>query len=1278
MFDVKKIAQKYIDEFFPGLGMPDFEIVNRIRVNWLGRAVMKAGIKDGKKAGMERPLVYLQKSILSDEKSLERIVAHELIHCYEYQEGEWYIEFFNSEPSKQRRMMRYQPDGHGEFFRKYAAKINSVKGDGFVSEKSDETVVVKHDDRKFYLVVEKYKDGKMAISSFLKKTPIIKAEIKRRAETQEVKIFQLSMSEYQSLFMPQSLGKFGKGRYKAGSDEDLVNKLWASNGLDLQNFVNESCECCRVEGLSELDHQNLWKMNDGILREMGSLMLPDREHNYNVLQGLEDEKRHSVKKLNYSERINAVLNRFKHGAKSAIKEDVWTQENSTNTRNNQKYQNYSLGLMESKDLEVSLSTLKEFSISNRRIALREIHQYFQSNKMADTEKQNLIKILDSGESKKLKVVSKGKIDKDGQCKFKIVYRSMDGYSDHPSNYRIEFDAVYYPEYSQLLTITFLRIGQRKEFIYDSKSTIEVEERYSFCNSHKNPIAKNERYNFYSKIKEGAGGDWHKEGYKIDNIGPADYEGADDGQAEEFFTANEHLRPYDFIATDPSGEPVAFARIGPTKDNKNIYAYDIEVEELHRRKGIASEMYKMAEKFFGKKMRKGVTGLSKDSEALWGSDKRVFGESGKNTIRLYRGLSEPFNSNYDISKTDAPHGYSTWTDSLELAKQYAGEKGHIYYIDLPKEELGSEIMDKDGDRHLFYFNNKSAGLHGVSGKEFLVYNHHDLYSPNMIKKHSESVDESVGDWKSLGYKLDHRPLPENLFGKMGKKGMEVFVTNKKGKEIAHARAEVRRSKSTVFDVYVNPEDRRKGLATAMYQYIERHTGTKIQKSGDQTDQGKALWKHGQKSNGEKHFGESVNNLDKNNCHIKYNRDGEALNLHDSKLNESCYSGDVWKRKFWKSKTDQRHGLENGLRKPSTPKIISENTLISLDTNLFWKLVENTELKSSLKPNLKVTLAVKTYASDVIGYRFWIDDGNERTIRIAVTSGGLSEIPEKIEDHLDKYLILIISNEEGLNEAKNPRESGYDFTSKIDSGNLVIKAWKDGVKVGEMECAPSSAEPGKILVLNVEVDKEHRRKGIATEIYKIAEKHFNMPFRKANQTKDGKKFRKAYDKTSESSNLLDEKIHPSIEGKIKFEIDSEADDLEINAIIDGDIVGNVTVTTISDDGVEMEFEPYSGEKFYDSIVDNSFIVNLQSLNVEDDYLGKGIAKQLMNMAVKEMKKRYPGDPVFINASPMGSSGLSFNDLLGFYKSYGFKVLTMKFKGDRNAPLWIDSTNKLKILK
>ena len=111
---------------------------------------------------------------------------------------------------------------------------------------------------------------------------------------------------------------------------------------------------------------------------------------------------------------------------------------------------------------------------------------------------------------------------------------------------------------------------------------------------------------------------------------------------------------------------------------------------------------------------------------------------KTTLRLYRGLENKFDKSYDIMSTDAPAGYSTWTDSLALAKEYAGADGYVYYMDLPLEQLGDGVIDENpksetfGDRNLFFDNEKGAGINNAYGKEYLVYTEHDDFDIRDIK------------------------------------------------------------------------------------------------------------------------------------------------------------------------------------------------------------------------------------------------------------------------------------------------------------------------------------------------------------------------------------------------------------------------------------------------------------------------------------------------------------------------------------------------------------------
>ena len=126
-----------------------------------------------------------------------------------------------------------------------------------------------------------------------------------------------------------------------------------------------------------------------------------------------------------------------------------------------------------------------------------------------------------------------------------------------------------------------------------------------------------------------------------------------------------------------------------------------------------------------------------TEAIISAYKIIFESTDANIIPLYRGLNKQFDPKYDLSTTDAPNGYSTWTDNPDLASQYAGKGGYVYKIDLPENELKSEYIDSDGERALFFNNQKKAGLNNVSGNEYLVYNHHDLFNISNVQLYKQA-------------------------------------------------------------------------------------------------------------------------------------------------------------------------------------------------------------------------------------------------------------------------------------------------------------------------------------------------------------------------------------------------------------------------------------------------------------------------------------------------------------------------------------------------------------
>lgn len=117
-------------------------------------------------------------------------------------------------------------------------------------------------------------------------------------------------------------------------------------------------------------------------------------------------------------------------------------------------------------------------------------------------------------------------------------------------------------------------------------------------------------------------------------------------------------------------------------------------------------------------------------------------------RLYRGLENEYDANYDKRKLDNSNGYESWTDSYELAKAYGD---NVYYIDVPTSEIKNSIIDEDstsetyGDRNLIYANDKPVGIKGKSGSEYMLYTDHDNYSSLKYNKveNNDSAKDNKG-------------------------------------------------------------------------------------------------------------------------------------------------------------------------------------------------------------------------------------------------------------------------------------------------------------------------------------------------------------------------------------------------------------------------------------------------------------------------------------------------------------------------------------------------------
>ena len=125
---------------------------------------------------------------------------------------------------------------------------------------------------------------------------------------------------------------------------------------------------------------------------------------------------------------------------------------------------------------------------------------------------------------------------------------------------------------------------------------------------------------------------------------------------------------------------------------------------------------------------------------------------------------------------------------------------------------------------------------------------------------------------------------------------------------------------------------------------------------------------------------------------------------------------------------------------------------------------------------------------------------------------------------------------------------------------------------------------------------------------------------------------------------------------FDYDVDDERVTISAFKNKKLVGKLDLVFIFDAYHEFEDVIADGELDEQDIVKifpNNTFAMIEHLSVVDGEMGKGYTKQLMNTSMDYARSK--GETVmYLNASPMGFKGLRINDLVGFYKSFGFQSL------------------------
>jgi GNAT superfamily N-acetyltransferase len=116
--------------------------------------------------------------------------------------------------------------------------------------------------------------------------------------------------------------------------------------------------------------------------------------------------------------------------------------------------------------------------------------------------------------------------------------------------------------------------------------------------------------------------------------------------------------------------------------------------------------------------------------------------------------------------------------------------------------------------------------------------------------------------------------------------------------------------------------------------------------------------------------------------------------------------------------------------------------------------------------------------------------------------------------------------------------------------------------------------------------------------------------------------------------------------------DEDETTINAVYNNQRIASLSMVAMVSAYWYFE-DDMSEDEYYELFPDDEFI-QIGYLNVYDKkYMGEGIAKKLMKLAIDKAKKE-GFDTIYLNASPMGTEGLKINNLVDFYKKFGFKEI------------------------
>jgi len=164
--------------------------------------------------------ISIQRSVLSDSATLERVVAHEMAHHATFLENAEELRQIVREKGQLARphvnaylMMLRREGGHGDRWQKFVDVINRRMGKDFVTERSDETYAKETETKPYYVLVMEISKGRYGFQIGVNLSSSMKQYVDRVARDYGAKIFKVTDPLWQ--YGP----RIGSGKWATSSDK---------------------------------------------------------------------------------------------------------------------------------------------------------------------------------------------------------------------------------------------------------------------------------------------------------------------------------------------------------------------------------------------------------------------------------------------------------------------------------------------------------------------------------------------------------------------------------------------------------------------------------------------------------------------------------------------------------------------------------------------------------------------------------------------------------------------------------------------------------------------------------------------------------------------------------------------------------------------------------------------------------------------------------------------------------------------------------------------------